>query len=688
MKVFKYILNAILLIALLWSCTKDEMNNLDFTNSAVAPSNVQALFTITQDNTGLVSIEPTADGAVQFEISYGDSSSSQTIKAGKKATHVYAEGSYNVTVLAKGITGLTTEFSKQIVVSFQAPEFGTDPIIENDAAKSKQVNVTVPNDTKFAMFYDAHFVENGIETILTANVGDKVSYTYANPGLYTIKVVLKGGAIATTEYVVNDFEVTEILQPIKSAPTQPGRQPSDYISIFSDAYTNVAGSDFNPYWWQTTIYTPFNLNGDAMLQYSNLNYQGIQIGSPQDVSSMEMLHIDVWSAENNSIDFYPLPVGIAAENEKFYTLDLVADQWNSFDIPLSYFTDLGLALNNIHQFKFVGAGSIFVDNIYFYKAPSEPSILAGTWKLAPEAYAFKVGPTYGSGDWWGNSEGDITTRACLFDDKYVFENDGTFKNVMDGSTWIEGWQGTEGCGTPVAPHNGSANASFYYDEDLGKLTITGKGAYLGIPKPYNGGELSTPANAPDSITYDIVLSDNDNTMTLVLYYGAGYWTFKLVRDVPPVVGNWKISPEAYALMVGDSYASGNWWGNSASDVTTRACLFDDEYVFSANGSFKNELGGSTWIEGWQGTEGCGTPIAPHDGSALATYTYDAVAGTVTVYGTGAYLGIPKPYNGGELSNPADAPGSITYDVTFSDGGNTMTLVLNFGPGYWTFKLVK
>lgn len=129
-------------------------------------------------------------------------------------------------------------------------------------------------------------------------------------------------------------------------------------------------------------------------------------------------------------------------------------------------------------------------------------------------------------------------------------------------------------------------------------------------------------------------------------------------------------------------------GNSASDVTTRACLFDDEYVFSANGSFKNELGGSTWIEGWQGTEGCGTPIAPHDGSALATYTYDAVAGTVTVYGTGAYLGIPKPYNGGELSNPADAPGSITYDVTFSDGGNTMTLVLNFGPGYWTFKLVK
>ncbi|SFS48828.1 hypothetical protein [Lutibacter maritimus] len=689
MKVFKYILNAILLIAVLWSCSNDEMNNLDFTKSAVAPTNVEALFTITQDNTGLVSIAPSAEGAVAYDINFGDTSASATIKAGKKASHVYAEGSYTVGIAAKGITGLTTEYAKEIVVSFQAPEFGTDPIIANDAAKSKQVNVTVPNDTKFAMFYDAYFVENGVETVLTANVGDKVSYTYANPGTYTIKVVLKGGAIATTEYVVTDFEVTEILQPIKSAPAQPGRQATDYISIFSDSYTNVAGSDFNPYWWQNTIYTAFSLNGDAMLQYSNLNYQGIQIGAAQNVSGMETLHIDVWSATANTIEFYPLPVGIAAENEKFFALTLLADQWNSFDIPLSYFSDLGLALDNIHQFKFVGAGSIFVDNIYFYKAPSAPSVLSGTWKLAPEANAFKVGPTYGSGDWWGNSAGDVTARACLFDDKYVFANDGSFKNVMDGSTWVEAWQGvSEGCGTPVAPHNGSAAASFYYDEVSGKLTVTGKGAYLGISKPYNGGELASPSNAPDSITYDVVLSDNDNTMTLSLYYGAGFWTFKLVRDVPPVVGNWKLAPEAYAFMVGDSYGSGNWWGNSADDVTGRACLFDDEYIFSANGSFKNELGGSTWIETWQGTEGCGTPVAPHDGSTLATYSYDATAGTVTVIGTGAYLGIPKPYNGGELSDPANAPGSITYDATFSDGGNTMTLVLYYGAGYWTFKLVK
>lgn len=370
MKVFKYILNAILMVAVLWSCSEDSLNDLDFLDSAVAPTNVAALFTITQDNTGTVTIIPTAEGAVLFEINYGDASSAETIKSGKKATHVYAEGTYTVNITAKGITDLKTEYSKEIVVSFNTPEFGSDPIIENDAAKSKQVNVTVPNDAKWAMFFDAYFVENGVETILTGNVGDKVSYTYANAGAYTVKVVLKGGAIATVDYVKTDFVVTEILQPITSAPEQPSRVTADYISIFSDKYTNVAGSDFNPGWGQSTVYNAFDLNGDAMLQYATLNYQGIQIGTAQDVSAMETLHIDVWSATAKSINFYPLPVGIAAANEKFYTLNLLADQWNSFDIPLSYFTDLGLALNNIHQFKFTGSGTIFVDNIYFYKAPS------------------------------------------------------------------------------------------------------------------------------------------------------------------------------------------------------------------------------------------------------------------------------------------------------------------------------
>jgi len=95
MKTFKYILSTFLVIAIIWSCTDDELNNLDFLDTVVAPTNVDALFTITQDNSGLVSMIPSGDGAVQFVIDYGDGTGTPaTLKAGEKADHTYAEGSY------------------------------------------------------------------------------------------------------------------------------------------------------------------------------------------------------------------------------------------------------------------------------------------------------------------------------------------------------------------------------------------------------------------------------------------------------------------------------------------------------------------------------------------------------------------------------------------------------------------
>ena len=35
-------------------------------------------------------------------------------------------------------------------------------------------------------------------------------------------------------------------------------------------------------------------------------------------------------------------------------------------------------------------------------------------------------------------EGDVITRACLFDDEYVFHTDGTFENILQDETWLPG----------------------------------------------------------------------------------------------------------------------------------------------------------------------------------------------------------------------------------------------------------
>ena len=321
------------------------------------------------------------------------------------------------------------------------------------------------------------------------------------------------------------------------------------------------------------------------------------------------------------------------------------------------------------------------------------SPIEGTWMLAPEAGALMVGPAPNNGDWWTSSEDDVTTRACYFDDEYVFGADGSFQNVQGTETWLEAWQGVDSdqCGVPVAPHDGSNAATWDYDTATGTVTLSGVGAYLGLPKANNAGELPN-VDVPESITYDISLSGSD--MTLVIETGTGsgvFWTFKLIEaggTAPPLSGTWMLAPEAGALMVGPAPNNGDWWTSSEDDVTTRACYFDDEYVFGADGSFQNVQGTETWLEAWQGVDSdqCGVPVAPHDGSNAATWDYDTATGTVTLSGVGAYLGLPKANNAGELPN-VDVPESITYDATLS--GNTMTLVIECGTGvFWTFKLIE
>jgi hypothetical protein len=332
------------------------------------------------------------------------------------------------------------------------------------------------------------------------------------------------------------------------------------------------------------------------------------------------------------------------------------------------------------------------------------SDLVGTWKLAPEAGALGVGPGLNDIGWWSNSTEDVAGRACLFDDEYVFGADGSFTNVVGNETWIEAWQGGDGeaCGTPVFPHDGTATATYMHDASAGTIKIDGQGAYLGLAKVYNGGELASPSSAALDITYIATLSEDKNTLELDIEVGdGGHWSFKLVRDgtstgggggsAASVVGTWQLTPEAGALGVGPGLNDIGWWSNSTEDVVGRACLFDDEYVFGADGSFTNVVGNETWIEAWQGGDGeaCGTPVFPHNGTASATYVHDASAGTIKIDGQGAYLGLAKVYNGGELASPSSAALDITYIASMSEDGDTLELDIEVADGgHWSFKLSR
>lgn len=241
MKKIKNLYKYFFLLFLIVAC-EEELRDISFVDTIAPPSNVAAAYDITQDNTGLVTITPSADGAVSFEIYFGDATTEPAnISAGENVQHTYAEGTYEVKVVAQNLKGDKTEAVQQLIVSFRAPE-NLVVVIENDAAISKQVNVTANAD--FATIFDFDSGETGVaQPVKTGNIGETISYQYAVAGTYSVKVIAKGAAIATTEYAV-DFEVTEIVAPINSAPAPPTRSASDVVSIYSSAYTNLAGTDY------------------------------------------------------------------------------------------------------------------------------------------------------------------------------------------------------------------------------------------------------------------------------------------------------------------------------------------------------------------------------------------------------------------------------------------------------------
>ena len=369
MKNIYKIFSSIFILFLLIGCAENFSDNNEFAKNIAPPSNVSASFDVTQDNTGIVTITPSGEGAISFVIDYGDGSPlSSTIKSGGNVKHTFKEGNYTIKITATGLNNLTTSADLPLVVSFNAPE-NLQVTIENDTAVSRKVNVTATAD--WATVFDFVTGESGADPV-TANIGETASFTYKEAGTYTIKVIARGAAIATTE-LSQEFEVTAILAPTISAPTPPDRPATTVVSVYSDSYTNVNNVNMNPDWgqmWQGSGYAELDLSGDKITHYSKLSYQGVQY-EKSNISAMEYLHIDAWTADLNQLKIFLIrEPGDANPREVAVSKDLKKDEWTSLDIPLTEWTSQGITLEDLFQFKFEGVdqwaqADVFLDNIYF-----------------------------------------------------------------------------------------------------------------------------------------------------------------------------------------------------------------------------------------------------------------------------------------------------------------------------------
>ena len=163
-----------------------------------------------------------------------------------------------------------------------------------------------------------------------------------------------------------------------------------------------------------------------------------------------------------------------------------------------------------------------------------------TWKLAPEEGACWVAPD-ANGFWWQNSTADVALRSCLFNDEWVFHEDGTMEYKTNGDIWGEPYMGlsAESCIAESAlPSAVSAWGSGTHTFEIipatadhpDQLRVIGTGAFMGFPKAANGQEVSSPVN---EVTYDILyMTDQNNNryMQIEVNYTVGIWRFKFYSE--------------------------------------------------------------------------------------------------------------------------------------------------------------
>lgn len=200
-------------LGLLWSgCKKESFDDIAFAEGAAAPDKLSAMFDITQDNTGKVSIYPNGEGMAYYLVHFGDGTQQpQRVSPGRKVEHVYAEGNYNVRILGIGVNGLTTEVTQPLTVSFKAPE-NLDFTATIDPSNPFKVNVSASAD--YETVFRVYFGEEEDEEPVSLLEGGTASHTYAQTGTYTIRVVALSGGQASTELSKEITIVNPLLLPL------------------------------------------------------------------------------------------------------------------------------------------------------------------------------------------------------------------------------------------------------------------------------------------------------------------------------------------------------------------------------------------------------------------------------------------------------------------------------------------
>lgn len=229
MKHIKKLLVLFLVINVFNSCTEEEVSYA--LEDISAPTNVKAIFNVSQDDSGTVTITPTAEGASSFEIYFGDveNETPTTASPGEMVSHVYGEGEFSLRVVAIGMTGLKSELVRVVTISFSAP---TDLDFTAEISSTDPFEVSVAPTATNATVYDVYFGDVENEEPTTIMDTESALHVYAEVGDYDVRIVARGAGAASIELT-------------KTVTISGASNAVSFPITFDDATVNYAFGTFN-----------------------------------------------------------------------------------------------------------------------------------------------------------------------------------------------------------------------------------------------------------------------------------------------------------------------------------------------------------------------------------------------------------------------------------------------------------
>lgn len=299
--------------------------------------------------------------------------------------------------LTQEVTGLTTntEYDFTITVSDGVNDAITHivvtpiadnikPVMTSASLASQTWNSAIINvaatDNKGVTAYRVKNADPAIDAEYVAEDG-KITVTglTANTA-YSFTVTAKdaaGNESANNAIVVFTTNSHDVV-PTTAAPV-PTWPENQVMSIYSNAYTFAPTSlnSYNEGWYIPPTMVEENIGGDNYLRY-HTNMTGMvgwQFGKIS-VATMEYIHVDIWPSEDGTITMGPTsdePTQVAG-----VTLNVVAGQWNSFNISIAELQAANASFDvaKVFQNQFTGysAQTTFsVDNVYFYRTTPPPA---------------------------------------------------------------------------------------------------------------------------------------------------------------------------------------------------------------------------------------------------------------------------------------------------------------------------